>query len=234
MKPLIVALDVESQKQAFQLAKTLSPWVDIFKVGPVLFLKGGSAFIQELRRQGADVFLDMKFHDIPSVVKRAVEQAGEWGVYSMTLHTAGGEEMMKQAASVRKRPKLWGVTVLTSLDDSDLKKIGVNRAVPEQVVGLAQLASKAGLDGVIASGSDAKMIKQAVGDKFEVITPGMRLEVSADDQKRALTPWDAHRNGADFFVVGRPILEAKDPVQVVRTIYDKLPAANNAAGRRLS
>ena len=222
MKPLIVALDVETTRQALTLAKQLSPYVDVFKVGPVLFLSGGEGFIRELRRQGAEVFLDMKFHDIPSVVKRAIEQAGEWGVYSATLHTAGGHEMMKQAASVRKRPQLWGVTVLTSLDESDLKAYGVSRSVPDQVAHLAQMAAKAGLDGVIASGSDVKAIKQAVNADFTVVTPGMRLEVSADDQKRALTPWDARKNGADFFVIGRPVLEARDPIQVVKTIYEKL------------
>jgi orotidine-5'-phosphate decarboxylase len=222
LKPLIVALDVEAPRQALQLARDLSPWVDLFKVGPVLFLTGGEPFIRELHRQGAEIFLDMKFHDIPSVVKRAIEQAAEWGVYSATLHTAGGHEMMKQAASVRKRPELWGVTVLTSLDEADLRAYGVSRSVPDQVAHLAKEAARAGLDGVIASGSDVKAIRQAVGPKLTVVTPGMRLEVSADDQKRALTPWDAQRNGADFFVVGRPILEAKDPVEVVKSIYDKL------------
>jgi orotidine-5'-phosphate decarboxylase len=224
VKPLIVALDVETQREALQLANTLVGYVDLFKVGPVLFLRSGEPLIRELRRHGAEIFLDLKFHDIPSVVKRAVERAGEWGVYSTTLHVAGGREMMKQAASVRKRPRLWGVTVLTSLDDADLRAQGVSRSVSEQVTYLAEQASKAGLDGVIASGSDVKAIKQAVGHEFTVVTPGMRLEVSADDQKRALTPWDARRNGADFFVIGRPVLEAKDPEKVVKEIYEKIEA----------
>lgn len=222
MKPLIVALDLETEKEALQLVKLLSPFVDLFKVGPVLFLKGGGPFLKDLRKLGAEIFLDLKFHDIPSVVKRAVERAGEWDVYSATVHTAGGVEMMRQSASAKKRPKLWGVTVLTSLDESDLRAFGVNRSVLEQVTHLAAQASQAGLDGVIASGSDVKMIKQAVGAKFTVVTPGMRLEASADDQKRAQTPWEARQNGADFFVVGRPIIEAKDPVQIVKSIYDKL------------
>ncbi len=228
MKPLIVALDVEAEKEALAWVEKLSPWVDLFKVGPVLFLKGGQPLLKSLQNAGANIFLDMKFHDIPSVVKRAIEQAGEWGVFSATIHTAGGLEMMQQAAAVKQRPQLWGVTVLTSLDESDLKALGVGRSVAEQVVHLAKEAARAGLDGVISSGGDVKNIKQAVGSKFAVVTPGMRLEASADDQKRALTPWDARRNGADFFVVGRPILEAKDPVQVVKTIYDKLPAAAEA------
>jgi orotidine-5'-phosphate decarboxylase len=222
MKPLIVALDLETEKEALQMVRTLSPYVELFKVGPVLFLKGGGPFLKDIRKLGAEIFLDLKFHDIPSVVKKAVERAGEWDVYSATIHTAGGVDMMQQAASARKRPKLWGVTVLTSLDDSDLRTLGVNRPVPEQVTHLAKLAQQAGLDGVIASGGDVKAIKQATGASFAVVTPGMRLETTADDQKRAQTPWDARRNGADFFVVGRPIIEAKDPVQVVKSIYDKI------------
>src|SRR5207244_1842221 len=115
---------------------------------------GGGPFLKDLRKQEAEIFLDLKFHDIPSVVKRAVERAGEWSVYSTTVHIAGGFEMMRQAASAKKRPQLWGVTVLTSLDESDLHANGVSRSMPEQVTQLAQQASKAGLDGVIASGSD--------------------------------------------------------------------------------
>lgn len=222
MKPLIVALDVETEKEALGCVEKLSPWVDLFKVGPVLFLKGGEPLLKSIHKRGAKIFLDMKFHDIPSVVKRAIEQAGEWGIYSATIHTAGGYEMMKQAASVKKRPKLWGVTVLTSLDESDLQTFGIARSVQDQVVQLARSASKAGLDGVISSGTDVKNIKKAVGDRFEVVTPGMRLEASADDQKRATTPWDARRDGADFFVVGRPIIESKDPVEVVKMIHEKL------------
>jgi len=222
MKPLIVALDLETEQEALQMVKLLSPWVELFKVGPVLFLKGGGPFLQQIRQLKAEIFLDMKFHDIPSVVKKAVERAAEWGVYSATIHTSGGRTMMQEAASVKKRPLLWGVTVLTSLDDGDLKSIGVSRPVAEQVTFLAQQAEAAGLDGVIASGADVKAIKQVVNGKFAVVTPGMRLDASADDQKRAQTPWEARRNGADFFVVGRPIIEAKDPVAVVKSIYQKL------------
>jgi orotidine-5'-phosphate decarboxylase len=130
--------------------------------------------------------------------------------------------MMRQAASAKKRPLIWGVTVLTSLDQNDLNSLGVQRPLPEQVVHLAQLAAKAGLDGVIASGGDVKAIKKAIGSKFSVVTPGMRLEVSQDDQKRAQTPWEARQNGADFCVIGRPVIEAKDPVQVIKSIYEKL------------
>src|SRR5689334_11251998 len=129
VKPLIVALDVETDKEALALVRLLKPQVDLFKVGPVLFLKYGGALLAEIRSLGAEIFLDMKLHDIPSVVAKSVERAGEWGVYSATIHTAGGMEMMKEAARVEKRPLLWGVTVLTSLDHKDLIRMGVTRTV---------------------------------------------------------------------------------------------------------
>src|SRR4051812_21356222 len=140
MKPLIVALDVETDREAIGLVRALKPQVDLFKVGPVLFLKYGGTLLAELRLLGAGIFLDLKFHDIPSVVAKAVERAGEWGVYSATIHTAGGAEMMKEASRVTNRPLLWGVTVLTSLDQKDLQRMGISRPVREQVKILAQQA----------------------------------------------------------------------------------------------
>lgn len=222
MKPLIVALDVETDKEALRLARQLVSWVDLFKVGPILFLKYGGAFIQELRGLGVEIFLDLKFHDIPSVVQRSVERVAEWGVYSATLHTFGGLEMLKQAVALKKRPRLWGVTVLTSLGPSELRALGFHRPLPAQVNHLAHLASEAGLDGVVASVGEARDIKRNFGSQLTVVTPGIRLESSADDQKRTQTPAEARRSGADFFVMGRPILEAKDPVHVVKSIYDSL------------
>src|ERR1700733_14244266 len=133
MKPLIAALDVETDIEALRLVQKLKSQVDLFKICPVLFLKYGGSLIAQMRELGAEIFLDMKFHDIPSVVAKAIERAGEWGVYSATIHTAGGLGMMQEAASVSKRPKLWGVTVLTSLDLRDLKQIGVSRTVKAQV-----------------------------------------------------------------------------------------------------
>src|SRR5579872_3040687 len=122
MKPLIVALDLETDKEALKMTQQLTPWVDLFKVGPVLFLKYGVPLIRHLRDLGAEIFLDLKFHDIPSVVQKAVERAADMGIYSTTLHTSGGLEMMSQAARLKQRPKLWGVTVLTSLDSTDLHR----------------------------------------------------------------------------------------------------------------
>jgi len=222
LKPLIVALDQETDLEALSLVKHLATHVDLFKVGPVPFLKYGSAFVQAIRASGAHVFLDMKFHDIPSVVKKAIERAGEWGVYSATIHTSGGEEMMRQAASVQLRPKLWGVTVLTSFDQNDLAGIGISRSVDDQVVHLAKSAKAAGLDGVISSVREAVLIKSVCGSGFEVVTPGIRLCAGGDDQKRTQTPADAIQARANFFVMGRPILEAKDPVRAVKDVYESI------------
>jgi orotidine-5'-phosphate decarboxylase len=164
----------------------------------------------------------MKFHDIPSVVAKAVERAGEWGVYSATIHTAGGVAMMKEAAAVTKRPLLWGVTVLTSLDHKDLTRLGITRPVKEQVQHLATLAYSSHLDGVISSVQEAKAVKKACGRAFQVVTPGIRLAQASDDQKRVQTPKEAIANGADFFVMGRPIIESPDPVMTVQEIYQSL------------
>ncbi len=222
MRPLIVALDVETDKEALDLVRELLPHVDLFKVGPVLFLKYGSALLHEIRTFGAEIFLDLKFHDIPSVVAKAIARAGEWGVYSATVHVAGGLAMMKEAAAVHERPKLWGVTVLTSLDQKDLSKIGVSRDLKTQVQALSKLASSAGLDGVIASVQEAKAIKKACGGAFQVVTPGIRLDKGSDDQKRVQTPLAAVKNGADFFVVGRPVIESDHPAETVQAIYRSL------------
>lgn len=222
MKPLIVALDFETDKEALALVKTLKPQVDLFKIGPVLFLKYGGALIAQIRALGAEVFLDMKFHDIPSVVARAIARAGEWGVYSATIHTSGGKGMMKEAAAVTKRPKLWGVTVLTSLDEKDLTRMGISRSVEEQAIALAKNAADAGLDGVISSVREAAAIKKATGKGFHVVTPGIRLAKADDDQKRVETPLKAVQEGADFFVMGRPVIESTHPLQTVQNIYQSL------------
>lgn len=218
MNPLIVALDTETDREAIDLVKRLKGQVDLFKVGPVLFLKYGGPFIESLRALGVDIFLDMKFHDIPSVVKKAIERAAAWGVYSATIHAAGGAEMIRQAAAVAKRPKLWAVTVLTSLEAADLSAMGVHRDVAAQAESLARLAQGAGADGVISSVREARRIKQACGDAFDVVTPGIRLAAGGDDQKRTDTPAAAMEAGANFFVMGRPIIEAKDPVAAAAAV----------------
>jgi orotidine-5'-phosphate decarboxylase len=214
MKKLIVALDVHDEKKAIELVDTLSPWVDLFKVGPILFLKTGPSLIKKIKERGKEVFLDLKFHDIPNTVKESVASAAELGVYSLTLHSSGGEEMIKLAASLKNRPKLWCVTVLTSQNASQ-----------EQVVERALLARNSGADGVIASPHEAEAIKKACGNAFSVTTPGIRLASANDDQKRVATPSVAIKAGADFIVVGRPIIEANNPAAVAKQITEEIAKA---------
>ena len=222
MRPLIVALDLETDREALELVKHLRVNVDLFKVGPVLFMKYGPALIQSIHALGAKVFLDLKLHDIPSVVAKGVKRAGELGVYSLTLHASGGEEMMKRSAKVARRPKLWGVTVLTSMDALGLQGIGIRQSPLEQVRRLAALARSSGLNGVVASVEETPTLRKELGPNFEIITPGIRLAAGGDDQKRVATPADAVKAGSTFFVMGRPVLEAKDPVKFVKGIYDSL------------
>ncbi|MCX5777847.1 MAG: orotidine-5'-phosphate decarboxylase [Elusimicrobia bacterium] len=211
MKKLIVALDVKDGPVALSLVKTLSPWVDIFKVGPILFLSEGPALIRAIHALEKKVFLDLKFHDIPATVRRSVESAQQLGVYSLTIHSCGGAEMMKAAAQVSPRPKIWAVTVLTS-----------QVTTPEEVIARARSAADSGVDGVIASPLEISAIKKACGTGFTVTTPGIRVVETADDQKRTATPKEAVAAGADFIVVGRPIIEAKDPAAAAQSIAEQI------------
>jgi orotidine-5'-phosphate decarboxylase len=217
MKQLIVALDVKDRNTALGLVKKLSPYVDIFKVGPILFLKEGPQLIAEIKKGGNEVFLDLKFHDIPQTVKRSVESAKELGVYSLTIHSSGGEVMMKEAASVPGRPRIWAVTVLTS-----------QATDPSVVLERAQLAKKCGIDGVISSPHEIEIIKKACGSEFGVITPGIRsASDSKNDQQRIATPGAAIKAGANFIVVGRPIIEALDPVEAAKIITEEMEKVRN-------
>ena len=211
MKKIILALDIYEEKKALEMVKNLSEYVDVFKVGPILFLKAGPSIIENIKKLGKEVFLDLKFHDIPQTVKRAVQSAADLGVYSLTIHSCGGKEMISEAASVKNRPKLWAVTVLTSQETK-----------PERVVELAKLAKESGTDGVIASPLEIELIKSACGKGFTVVTPGIRPQSVNDDQKRVATPSSAIKAGADFIVVGRPIIEAENPKEAARKIYEEI------------
>lgn len=212
MKKLIVALDVYEYDKAMKLVEQLSPYADIFKVGPILFLQAGPRIIEDIRKAGNEVFLDLKFHDIPATVSRAVQSAKDMGVYSLTLHSVGGEPMMKEAAAVPGRPRLWAVTVLTS-----------QATDPIVVRDRALLARKCGLDGVISSPHEIELIKKACGKDFSVITPGIRMATDAkNDQQRIATPSMAIKEGADFIVVGRPIIEAADPAEAARRVTEEI------------
>ena len=211
MNKTILALDVFDFNKAEKLVKDLSPYIDIFKVGPILFLQSGKEIIKMINDNGKKVFLDLKFHDIPATVQRAVQSARDLGVYSLTVHSCGGEEMLKLAAAVENRPKIWAVTVLTS-----------QVTTPEEVVKRAKLAKECGIDGVISSPLEIQTIKANCGNKFEVVTPGIRPVKVQDDQKRVATPESAVKAGANFIVVGRPIIQAENPIEVAKNIYESI------------
>ena len=211
MNKTILALDVFDFKVAERFVKDLSPYIDIFKVGPILFLQSGKEIIKMINNNGKKVFLDLKFHDIPATVQRAVQSARDLGVYSLTVHSCGGEEMLKLATSVENRPKIWAVTVLTS-----------QITTSEEVVKRAKLAKACGVDGVISSPLEIQTIKANCGTDFEVVTPGIRPVKVQDDQKRIATPESAVQAGADFIVVGRPIIAAENPIEVAKNIYESI------------
>ncbi|MDD3064705.1 MAG: orotidine-5'-phosphate decarboxylase [Endomicrobiaceae bacterium] len=211
MNKTILALDVYDLKKAEKLVKDLSEYIDIFKVGPILFLQSGKEIIKIIKECGKEVFLDLKFHDIPATVQRAVESAKDLGVYSLTVHSCGGREMLELAASVKDRPKIWAVTVLTS-----------QLTTPKEVLQRAELSKACGVDGVISSPLEIEIIKKTCGSSFEVITPGIRPLKADDDQKRVATPEFAIKTGANYIVVGRPIIEAKDPKEVAKNIYESI------------
>jgi len=224
-KNLIVALDVDSLKKAKALVDALSPHVNLFKVGNQLFTRCGQEAIKMIQKKNAKVFLDLKFHDIPNTVANAIRAAKEMGVFMVNIHASGGKDMMQAAVAARgrsKKPILIAVTVLTSLGTKGLKAIGVKRSPAAQVKRLAFLARSSKADGVVCSPQEAAAIRKACGDKFLIVTPGIRPVYSKKgDQKRTATPAYAIEQGADYIVVGRPITEAKDPASAARTIFDK-------------
>jgi len=217
---LIVALDVPDLAEAALLLARLRPLVRWFKVGSELFTAAGPRAVALVLESGGRVFLDMKYHDIPQTVGRAVASAGRLGVSMVNVHAAGGEAMLRAAAGARGAGVLLiGVTVLTSLQDD-----------PLTVADQARRVQEAGLDGVVASAREAALIKQACGDRFLVVTPGIRpADAPEDDQRRTATPGEAVAAGSDFLVVGRPITAARDPAQAAERILDEMRDA--VAGR---
>jgi len=236
MKPkdrIILALDVADYDEALRIVYKFEEHIEIFKVGSELFTSVGPKIIEKINSIGKKVFLDLKFHDIPNTVAKSAAAAARLGVFMFNVHTLGGFEMMKQAAeAVRRisidknidRPRLIGVTVLTSIDQAALQdELGVGLRMSAQVRHLAGLAQRAGLDGVVASPEDAEKIRSHFGKGFLIVTPGIRPSwVSADDQKRMLTPKEALRNGADYLVIGRAILSQPDPVSALKRIEEEI------------
>jgi orotidine-5'-phosphate decarboxylase len=212
MKKTILALDICDFKKAEKLVKETSLYIDIYKVGPILFLRFGMEILKMVKDNGKEIFLDLKFHDIPATVKRSVESARDLGIFSLTIHSIGGEEMLRAAVSVKNRPKVWAVTVLTS-----------QVTTSEEVIKRSKLAKSCGVDGVISSPLEIALIKRECGRNFDVVTPGIRLLMvgDKDDQKRVATPEVAVREGVDYIVVGRPILMAENPAEVAKNIYNR-------------
>ena len=231
---LLVALDVDSRARAVELVQALRGVAGGVKVGSRLFTTEGPSFIKALTEQGARVFLDLKFHDIPNTVAQAVEAGTATGAWMMNVHASGGVPMMQAAARAaaesadrlgRPRPLVIGVTVLTSMDDDTLRHVGVSRPLMEQVVTLAEMAKAAGLDGVVASPLETAAIRTRCGADFLVVTPGIRgasAGAEKNDQNRTMGPAEAVRAGASYIVVGRPIIAAADPRQAAEAIAREL------------
>ena len=225
---LIVALDVDSLDEVKKLVGILAQEVGMFKIGKQLFTCAGPQAVRLVQELGGEIFLDLKFHDIPNTVAKAAIEATRLGVKMFNVHASGSLEMMRQTVKEvrrvcrqekRRRPIMLAVTVLTSLNQEDLERVGVNQKVAAQVVRLALLTKEAGMDGVVASPQEVSAIREACGPRFVIVTPGIR-PASADhnDQQRVMTPQDAVRSGVDYIVVGRPIVEAKDLVAAARAI----------------
>jgi orotidine-5'-phosphate decarboxylase len=216
--PLILALDVDSLKEARRFVKLLKNEITFYKVGAVLFTAAGPSVVRMIHDEGGKVFLDLKYHDIPNTVAKACE-AAELGIFMLDLHANGGKEMLKAASAVIKKaekpPLLVGVTVLTSRS--------ADRSVSREVVRLAALCQDSGLNGVVCSPQEIEMVRSRCGKKFVIVTPGIRPAGSPykDDQKRVATPSGALRSGADYIVVGRPILTASDPRKLAQAILEE-------------
>ena len=222
--PIIVALDMESER-ALELAKKLNPQECKVKVGSQLFTADGPIIIEKLNELGFDIFLDLKFHDIPNTVKKAVEAAIKMGVWMLNVHSLGGKEMLRAAYEVVEKvsikPLLVGVTVLTSLNDKALKEVGLGLNTEDQVLLLAELCQTEGLNGVVCSANELSVLRKHLEEDFLLVTPGIRSSgQESDDQKRISTASEAISNGADYIVIGREISNEIDPSKKIRQILE--------------
>ncbi len=224
---ILVALDFDNSEKCLTLVRQLDPEICRLKVGKELFTACGPRLLEQLQGLGFDVFLDLKFHDIPNTVAKAVKAAAGLGVWMVNVHASGGTRMMEAAAeslvAVTKPPLLIAVTVLTSMDASDMKATGVDTSPEQQVLRLAALTADAGLDGVVCSAREAPLLRGKFGDKLTLVTPGIRPEGSdAGDQRRIVTPAQALADGSDYLVIGRPITQSSDPAATCRAIAESL------------
>ena len=227
---LIVALDFPDVATARRQVSVLEPGSCRLKVGMELFTGGGPALVESLLQSGFEVFLDLKFHDIPTTVAKACTVAARLGVWMLNIHAAGGRQMLVAAreaiAGERHQPLLIGVTVLTSLAAADLTETGIHAAAADQVSRLAGLCKSAGLDGVVCSAQEASILQNSLGREFVLVTPGIRPTGNAShDQKRVMTPAEAISAGSHYLVIGRPVFEAADPQRMVQELNSEITAA---------
>ncbi|WP_386692930.1 MULTISPECIES: orotidine-5'-phosphate decarboxylase [unclassified Lonepinella] len=225
---IIVALDYENESDALNLVDQIDPALCRLKLGKEMFTSLGTNFLKQLHQRKFDVFLDLKYHDIPNTVARAVRSAADLGVWMVDLHASGGLRMMEEAKNIlqpygKDAPLLIGVTVLTSMEDLDLLQIGINASPLEQVIRLAHLTQRAGLDGVVCSPQEVEILRKNCGENFKLVTPGIRPVGSEfGDQRRVMTPAAAVGAGSDYLVIGRPITQADNPAEVLRAINASL------------
>lgn len=233
---IILALDLSDPDHALRIVDNFSEHVNIFKVGLELFLSGGPEIVRKINKRGKRVFLDLKFHDIPNTVIKAALQATRLGVYMFNVHTSGGFEMMKRCKDALvdlslkenlERPKIFGVTILTSLSNDMVKnELCVYHSLRTHVKHLSKLAKDSGLDGVVASAQEVRMIREHFGKGFLIITPGIRASWSPpDDQRRTMTPREAIREGADYIVLGRAVLGHPEPLKAIELITTEILTA---------
>lgn len=227
---VILALDFADEAQALALVKRLTPGSCRLKVGKEIFTRLGPDFVRKLQGLGFEIFLDLKYHDIPNTVAAACQAAAELGVWMLNVHASGGRRMMQAAREAldkaTKRPLLLGVTVLTSMDASDLGELGISETPEQQVLKLAALGAASGLDGVVCSPLETLGLRAQLGNDFLLVTPGIRLpDAAGDDQRRVQTPARAIANGSSYLVIGRPITQAADPAAVLARINQDIASA---------
>ncbi|MDO9101385.1 MAG: orotidine-5'-phosphate decarboxylase [Candidatus Nitrotoga sp.] len=224
---IIIALDYADTQPALELVARLEPAMCRLKVGLELFTTARFQLIEQLMQRGFEIFLDLKFHDIPNTAAQACKAAAELGVWMVNVHALGGRQMMEAAREAMslytQPPKLIAVTVLTSMAQEDLADLGIVTTPAEMVLRLAKLARDSGLDGVVCSAREAALLRQHCGSEFCLVTPGIRLaDAAADDQSRVMTPCAALGQGADYLVIGRPVTRAADPLQVLQSIIKQI------------
>lgn len=229
---IIVALDMNSFDKMKEMVNTLGDAISFYKVGMELYYSVGQKAVEFLKSKNKKVFLDLKLHDIPNTVGHSVYCLTKMGVDLLTIHTSGGRQMMEAAAKYAKiaatelnikPPKILGVTILTAIDEKNWEEIGGKFSIEKSVINLAQLAKESGLDGVVASPKEAKLIRESCGENFLIVTPGIRPKFAkTNDQKRITEPKDAIRDGASLLVIGRPITASKDPIHAVELINEEI------------